>query len=215
MFRRITRPAAVLALAGLTSLAVPRAGPAQSAAPGTRSPNRTIALAPAAAPPATRALKPSYRVRLTSTWAQEAGPAGCLNGGEETVEGTLARTADGGYAGSFTRRTHLLFCGAHGRAQGAPAESCALALEGQGEVGVTGEVVADETSPSGRSARVTWTPEDSGSVAVTGACPPAFQEAVATMYRTTRHGVEFPLTTMGEGPHSERLENYAWRVELE
>ena len=215
MFRRITRPAAALALAGLTSLAVTRTGPAQSAAPGTRSPSPTFALVPTAAPPAMRALKPSYRIRLTSTWPQETGPAGCLNGGEETVEGTLARTADGGYAGSFTRRTHLLFCGAHGRAQGAPAERCALTLEGQGDVRMTGEVVADETSPSGRSARVMWTPEDSGRVAVTGACPAAFKEAVAAMYRTTRHGVEFPLTTMGEGPHSERLENYAWRVEQE
>jgi hypothetical protein len=60
-----------------------------------------------------------------------------------------------------------------------------------------------------------WTPEDPGSVSVTGACPAAFKEALAAMYRTTRHGLEFPLTTMEEGPHSERLENYAWRVELQ
>lgn len=214
MSRRITRPGAALALAGLTSLAVTRAGPAQGVAPGTGS-SRTVALVPAAAPPAVRALKPSYRVRLTSTWPQLTGPADCVNGGEEIVEGTLVRAADGGYAGRFTRRTHLLFCGAHGRAQDGAAERCALALEGRGEVRMTGVVVADETSPSGRSARVTWTPEDSGSVAVTGICPAAFKEAVATMYRTTRHGLEFPLTTMGEGPRGERLENYAWRVELE
>jgi hypothetical protein len=215
MSRRTTRSAAALTLAGLISLALPRPGSAQSAAARPGSASTMLALLPAAAPPAMRALKSSYRVRLTSTWPQERGPGGCLNGGEEIVEGTLVRTGDGEYGGTFARRTHLLFCGAHGRAPGASSERCSLVLEGQGDVAMSGQVVTDDTSPSGRSARVVWSPTDSGRVAVTGACAPAFKEALAAMYRATRHGIEFPLTTTGEGPRDERLETYAWRVELE
>jgi hypothetical protein len=35
------------------------------------------------------------------------------------------------------------------------------------------------------------------------------------MYLSTPHAVEFPLTSAGAGPRRERLENYAWKVELE
>jgi hypothetical protein len=34
------------------------------------------------------------------------------------------------------------------------------------------------------------------------------------MYLSTRHGAEIPLTTADAGPRTERLENYAWAVEL-
>ena len=80
---------------------------------------------------------------------------------------------------------------------------------------MTGVVVDDGSSPSGRAARVEWTPVPGHAAAVTGACPAAFMEALQRMYLTTRHAAEFPLTAAGAGPRSERLENYAWSVELE
>ena len=162
--------------------------------------------------PAPAVLKTAYHVRLDSTWPQESA-GDCRNGGEETLDGTLTRNTDGTYSGSFARNTRLLFCGAHG-SEGATAERCALTLRGEGRVTANGVVMEDETSPSGRSVRVEWTPVSGHSAAVTGACPAAFKDALRGMYLTTRHGAEFPLTTAGEGPRTERLENYAWAVEL-
>jgi hypothetical protein len=40
-------------------------------------------------------------------------------------------------------------------------------------------------------------------------------QAVRRMYLGTPHAAEFPLTAAGMGPRTERLENYAWIVELE
>ena len=196
--------AAALALAALL--------PAEGAAQGALRPARaSFALTGEA--PALAALKTAYHVRLTSTWPQEVVGA-CRNGGEETLDGTLTRNADGTYSGSFARSTRLLFCGAHG-SEGATAERCALTLQGEGRVTANGVVMEDETSPSGRSVRVEWTPVSGHSAAVTGACPAAFKDALRGMYLTTRHGAEFPLTTAGEGPRTERLENYAWTVEVD
>ena len=48
-----------------------------------------------------------------------------------------------------------------------------------------------------------------------GACAPAFKQAMKEMYLSTPHAAEFPLTAADEGPRTERLENYAWTVELE
>jgi hypothetical protein len=202
----ITLLAAALALAGLT----PLAGGAQSA-PGSR----TIALTLAdGAMPARPALKPVYHVRLTSTWPQEAA-GGCRNGGEETIEGTLAREADGTYTGTFARRTELLFCGTHGSLQDTKAAACELALTGRGDVSATGVVRDDESSPSGQEVRLVWTPAPAHQASVRGACTPAFKQAMKEMYLSTPHAAEFPLTSAGAGPRTERLENYAWRVELE
>ena len=47
-----------------------------------------------------------------------------------------------------------------------------------------------------------------------GTCAPAFKQAMKQMYLSTPHAVEFPLTSAGTGPRTERLENYAWKVEL-
>lgn len=199
--------ATALALAGLT----PATGAAQAVTAGTAT---ALSLSAGLAPvPA--ALKSAYRVRLTSTWPQEAATAGCRNGGDEAVEGELTRTGDGTYRGTFSRRTELLFCGAHGTPQVMEATGCALTLTGQGAVSVTGVVLADETSPSGRSMRLTWTPARGHEATVTGPCAPSFKRAVKAMYLSTVHAAEFPLTTVGSGPLSERLENYAWNVELE
>jgi len=208
MYRRTITPlAAALALAGLT----PMAGRAQS----TSSPP-TIALTLADAPmPARPALKPVYHVRLTSTWPQEATAGGCRNGGEETIEGTLTREADGTYSGTFTRRTELLFCGVHGGHQEAATAACELALTGRGDVHATGVVRDDEASPSGQEVRLVWTPAPAHQASVRGACAPAFKAAMREMYLSTPHAAEFPLTSAGASPRTERLENYAWKVELE
>jgi hypothetical protein len=196
--------AAALMLAAL----IPSHGAAQSALRPARASFALVGEAPAPA-----ALKTAYHVRLTSTWPQEAAGA-CRNGGEETLDGTLTRNADGTYSGSFARNTRLLFCGAHG-SEGAARESCALTLLGKGRVTANGAVMEDEISPSGRSVRVEWAPAPGHSAVVTGACPAGFKEALREMYLTTRHGAEIPLTTAGAGPRTERLENYAWTVELE
>jgi hypothetical protein len=201
--RRHLMAAAALALAAL----LPPTGAAQSAVETTPA-----SLAGAGDAPAAAALKRAYHVRLTSTWPQEAA-GDCRNGGRETLDGTLTLNPDGSYSGSFTRTTRLLFCGAHGT-EGTAAQSCALALDGKGTVMANGVVVDDQTSPSGWSARIDWTPAPGHAAVVTGACPAAFKDALRKMYLTTRHGAEIPLTYAGAGPRRERLENYAWTVEL-
>jgi hypothetical protein len=209
MYRRtiITPLAAALALAGLT----PMVGSAQDAPS-----SRTLALSLADGPaPARPALKPVYHVRLISTWPQDASAGGCRNGGQETIEGTLAREADGTYTGTFTRRTELLFCGVHGNRQDTETAACELALTGQGDVSATGVVREDESSPSGQEVRLVWTPTPAHQAWVRGACAPAFKQAMKVMYLSTPHAAEFPLTPSGAGPRTERLENYAWKVELE
>jgi hypothetical protein len=195
---RISPLAAALALAGITTPVA-----AQSAA---------LALTAAPVPiPLPGALKPAYHLRLTSQWPQQTVTPGCRNGGEETLDGTLTQNAEGAYSGTFTRHTELLFCGAHGAA----AASCSLALGGEGTVAMIGAVMRDETSPSGRSVRVTWTPAPGHDAQVTGECADTFKQAVRAMYLSTPHAAEFPLTTVGAAPMTERLENYAWEVELD
>lgn len=61
----------------------------------------------------------------------------------------------------------------------------------------------------------TWTPAEGHEAVVNGACGTGFKAAVKAMYLSTAHAVEFPLTTAGTGPPTERLENYAWRVDLD
>jgi hypothetical protein len=205
MSRRITPLAAVLALGAL----VPSLGAAQTA---LEPPGASLALAAAPGPVA---LKAVYHLVLTSTWPQELTAGGCRNGGVETVEGTLTRGAGGAYTGRLARHTELLFCGAHGEAaHGADEAGCALTLRGEGTVAMTGVVMEDESSPSGRAMRATWTPDPEHQATVTGACAAAFKDALRAMYLATPHAVEFPLTTAGQGARSEQLENYAWAVEL-
>jgi hypothetical protein len=217
---RISPLAAVLALSGAAGSVwaqAPTAGAASSLAfietpAATSAPELTPV--PERAPvrgPTPGALKSVYRVRLTSRWPQESVSAQCRNGGLEILTGTLDRNADGTYSGSFTRETRLLFCGAHGPATAA----CSLDLVGRGSVAMTGVVMGDDTSPSGRSIRVTWTPAAGHQAAVTGDCAEGFKQAVRGMYLSTLHAAEFPLTTVGSGPRTDELESYAWRVEVE
>jgi len=179
-----------------------------SAAPAAA---QTIAYGEAPAPRAT-VLPDAYHLRLESEWPQPLAAAEeCRNGGDEVVEGMLTRGADGTYRGSLDRRTLILFCGAHG----AGGEACELVLEGEGKVVMTGVVVADETSPSGSALRVSWLPSPTHAAAVRGACSADFKRSVEEMYLSVRHGAEFAVPAAGAGNRVERLENYAWTVEIE
>lgn len=189
MTRCIHRP--VVALAFSLVLAAPAA--AQALAWSTP---------PSAARPAE--LAASFQVRLRSAWPQLSATEGCENGGSETLEGTLTRKPGGVYGGTLTRRTHLLFCGAHG----STGDACALVLEGGGDVTTQGTVV------EGRALRVTWTPSPAHQAEVRGACGAEFKEAVRRMYLSVRHAVEFDLPEAGSGPRTEALKDYAWIVEV-
>lgn len=212
---RISLLAAVLVLSGAAGTASAQATSAEGVASSLAlTPERDATAPHVRAPefrPASGALKAAYRIRLTSRWPQDSVSATCWNGGVETLAGTLTRDVNGTYSGNFRRETRLLFCGAHGPATSA----CSLDLEGNGSVAMTGVVLADETSPSGRSIRVTWTPAAGQQAAVTGDCAEGFKQAVRGMYLSTLHAAEFPLTTVGSGPRTEELESYAWRVEVE
>ena len=196
-----------------TILALTGAAPATGDAQVLRPPTPSLSLAGAPVPPV--ALKSAYHVRLTSTWPQEGGSGACRNGGQETVEGTLSQDADGTFSGRLTRHTQLLFCGAHGQPGEGAAGSCALALAGEGQVLAKGIVLADSESPSGRALRLTWTPLPGHAAGITGACADDFKQAMRAMYLSTAHAAEFGLTPAGGGPRTERLENYAWTVELD
>ncbi len=150
-------------------------------------------------------LAASYRVRLESAWPQHAGAAECANGGNEIVEGVLTRTEAGDYAGTFTRHTELLFCGTHG----AGGEVCSLVLKGEGRVAMRGTVV------EGDQLRVAWMPSPAHAAEVHGACGDGFKQRVREMYLSVRHGAEFALPSPGAAPGPERLEDYAWIVEVE
>lgn len=177
------------------------------------APAAAQAIAHGDAPAPRRAALPSaYHLRLESAWPQvSADTEDCRNGGEEIVEGMLSRTADGRYRGDLDRRTLILFCGAHGAGGGA----CELVLEGDGKVAMTGVVVPDEARPSGSALRVSWLPSATHGATVRGACSADFKRSVEEMYLSVRHGAEFAVPAVGEGKRVERLENYAWTVEVE
>jgi hypothetical protein len=173
---------------------------------------QVIAYREAGSPGRAAMLADAYHLRLRSAWPQLGrADEACANGGSEIIEGALSRRPDGTYQGSLDRRTVLLFCGAHG-AQG---EACELVLEGDGTVLMTGVVMPDDASPSGHSLRATWLPSRTHGVAVRGACSADFKRSVEQMYLSVPHGAEFALPVDGEGKRMERLENYAWVVEIE
>lgn len=156
-------------------------------------------------------LADAYHLRLASAWPQTSdADEACRNGGDEVVEGTLRRGVDGVYRGSLARRSRILFCGVHGTS----GTACELVLEGDGQVTMTGLAVPDATSPSGSALRLSWRPAPAHGAAAHGACSADFKRAVERMYRTVVHGVEFALPAAGEGRRVERLEDYAWTVEV-
>lgn len=162
-------------------------------------------------PRAPAALAAAYHLSLKSAWPQ-LGTSGiaCRNGGDEVVRGMVTRTAEGVYEGALDRSTLLFFCGTHG----VSGESCELVLEGDGNVAMRGVAVADDASPSGSALRVSWTPMADHAAEVQGACSADFKRLVREMYLSVRHGAEFALPVAGKGS-KQRLENYAWTVEVE
>jgi hypothetical protein len=163
------------------------------------------------APRAAAPLADTYHLSLQSAWPQ-LGTSGiaCRNGGDEMVRGVVSRNAAGIYEGTLDRSTLLFFCGTHGAGGG----SCELVLEGDGSVAVQGVVVPDEASPSGSALRLSWTPKADHAAQVQGACSADFKRSVRDMYLSVRHGAEFALPPAGKGMR-ERLEDYAWTVEVE
>jgi hypothetical protein len=202
-----------LGLAGalaLTALALPSLRAQSTATMGDHP--TALALGDHPVRPKPAILKATYRIHLQSAWPQLAGASkACVNGGGETLDGTLSENSDGTYSGTFARRTRLLFCGAHG-SDG--AEACQLTLQGEGQVNVSAVVMADDSSPSGRAARLVWVPAPDHRASVTGACPTPFKEAVEAMYLNTRHSVELPLIEAGAVPLRRQLTDYAWTVEM-
>jgi len=163
------------------------------------------------APRSAAPLADTYHLSLESAWPQLGESAiACRNGGDELVRGMVIRNAAGIYEGTLDRSTLLFFCGTHG----VSGESCELVLEGDGSVAVQGVVVRDDASPSGSAMRLSWTPMADHVAEVKGACSADFKRSVREMYLGVRHGAEFALPVAGKGMR-ERLENYAWTVEVE
>jgi hypothetical protein len=172
---------------------------------------QAIAYRAAPAPRANAALADAYHLTLKSAWPQLGGSTtSCRNGGDEMVRGMVTRNADDTYRGTLDRSTLLYFCGAHG----ASGQSCELALEGDATVAVRGVVVPDEASPSGSALRLRWTPTGNHAARVQGASSADFKRSVQEMYLRVRHGAEFALPVAGKAMR-ERLENYAWTVEVQ
>lgn len=164
-----------------------------------------VAFAPPAA--TTAAPRAAWGVRLTSDWPQYVSGADCVNGGTETLSGTLRRGADGGFQGLLERTAIIRFCGQHGQAP----EVCTLTLNSTGVV----EAVAREQRAGGEAwLALSWAAsEGGGETRVTGNCPEAFQAAVERLYLSVAHALEVPLTG-DEGTRAIRLDDYGWIAEL-
>ncbi len=188
---------ALLLLTRSLSAAAPLAGQAEVAF----APPAAIAVTPAAPPRA------AWGIRLVSDWPQYVSGAGCVNGGSETLTGTLARDASGGFHGLLERSAVIRFCGQHGQAKAA----CTLTLTSTGVV----EAVAREQRQGGEAwLALSWAAPAAGAEAVvTGTCPEAFRAAVERLYLSVAHALEVPLPSEG-GAHAIRLEDYGWVAEL-
>jgi hypothetical protein len=157
------------------------------------------------------ALKPALVVTLTSDWPQLREPGGtCLNGGEETIAGTLRLTSGGSYEGSLQRRATVLFCGSHGPAR----ESCELTLSSTGPVLAVGEVQPFTDGWTDPVLTLNWSTPDGAEVQVEGNCPEAFNEALRRMYAGVTHAVEFPVPVAGERERNSRLDDFGWLVRV-
>ena len=89
-----------------------------------------------------------------------------------------------------------------------------MVLEGDGKVAMTGYVMADDSSPSGSALRLAWRPSPAHGADVRGACSADFKRAVEAMYLSVPHGLELPVPAAGARTRRERLEDYAWTVEV-
>jgi hypothetical protein len=200
----------VLSLAFLLTAAVPLSAQQSltlAAGPNEREPLPLVQHALNAA-----ALRPSYSVRLVSDWPQlSGGDLGCLNGGQEVLEGILTQDSEGGYTGSLVRKGTIRFCGIHGSAQTA----CALTLTSAGTVSARGEVALPVSGWSAPQIELRWyTPEGSADAVVDGDCPAGFNDSVRRMYLGVSHALEFPLPAAGDGRRTTRLDDYGWIVDV-
>lgn len=159
------------------------------------------------------ALKQVYRVHLVSDWPQLGTADGrCVNGGEESLEGNVELTSGGNYLGTLERRATIRFCGAHGQAR----EACSLTLRSAGRVAAQGEVQPFTSGWANPVVELHWaTALEGNGVAVEGDCPAAFNDALQRMYLGVTHVLEFSLPVAGEGPRTERLEDFGWTVEVQ
>jgi hypothetical protein len=157
------------------------------------------------------ALKPALAVTLTSNWPQLREPGGtCVNGGEETLAGTLRLTSGGNYEGALHRHATILFCGSHGPAR----ESCELTLSSTGPVSAVGEVQPFTAGWTDPVMTLNWSTPDGAEVRVDGSCPEAFNEALRKMYAGVSHAVEFPVPVAGEDERGFRLDDFGWLVQV-
>lgn len=192
------------------------------AAPG-RATSQQVALGAGAADAAandrvnrallTAALKPEYKVSLTSNWPElRASDGSCVNGGREVLTGRLRQTSGGNYVGKLLRRASIQFCGAHGAA----TERCSLTLESEGAVAANGEVRPFLVGWARPMVALRWVSlSEDNDVIVSGDCPPAFNQALRRMFLGVTHLLEFELPTAGEDRLAQRLDDYGWIVEVE
>lgn len=174
---------------------------------GTPAELRLAALPPAPTPG--DRLRATYRIRLVSDWPQLGDASGCLNGGQETLEGSLGRADGNTYSGFLMRTSTINFCGSHP----ATSQSCRLTVRGSGTVTASGEVDASGQLPS---MRLVWAPTaQGGQVEVSGDCSEGFSEAVRAMYLRVSHVVEFPLPVGTGTSHGVPLVDYGWVVSIE
>jgi hypothetical protein len=159
------------------------------------------------------ALKPVLTIRLMSDWPQLTTPDGtCLNGGQETLTGTLELSSGGNYLGTLTRQAEIRFCGAHGAA----SDACELTLVSVGPVDAKGEVYPFNTARTNPVVELRWATAPVGTeVHVEGNCAPEFDEALRRMYLGAGHVIEIQIPLAGEGPLNHRLEDYGWLVEVQ
>jgi hypothetical protein len=152
----------------------------------------------------------SYTLRLVSDWPQLSVAGSCFNGGQEALDGTLTRTAEGSYEGQLERRATILFCGVHGAA----ASTCALTLSSRGPVEARGRLLPTPIGGDVPVVELSWAAAPGASeVGIQGDCPEAFNDSLRRMYLAVTHSLEFPLPLAGEGSRTIRLEDYGWIVE--
>jgi hypothetical protein len=158
------------------------------------------------------ALKPNLTIRLVSDWPQLAAADGsCLNGGWETVAGSLELDSGGDYVGTLTRQAEIRFCGAHGAAR----DACILRLTSLGPVHARGAVQPLTTGWTNPVLELRWTGSpEGGEIRIEGDCAPAFNEALRRMYLGVTHALEFRIPVAGGEGLADHLDDYGWRAEV-
>ncbi len=197
-------------IAGVIALAATRPLSAQESLALAAPPLAGTRMTVARVAPRTALLKAAYQVRLVSDWPQLSdGGLGCVNGGQEVLEGRLIQSPEGAYSGQLTRKASIRFCGVHGSA----ASVCTLTLTSEGTVSARAGVLTDGADKARVELR--WfAPTGAAEALVEGDCSPQFNESVRRLYLGASHSVEFALPAAGEGPRTMRLDDYGWIVDV-